>query len=55
MVIAREGFHEADEFVTDCSVYYEIIPRQGEAILWAGLVDFCEIDAKPPLAILFFD
>ena len=55
MVIAREGFHEADEFVTDRSVYYEIIPRQGEAILWAGLVDFCEIDAKPPLAILFFD
>ena len=37
------------------SVYYEINLRLGEAILWASPVDVCEIDAKPPLAICFFD
>ena len=41
--------------MTDRSVYYEINPRQGEAILWAGPVDVCEIDAKPPLSVCFFD
>ena len=55
MIVAREGVHEAEEFVTGHSVYYEINPRQGEAILWAGLVEVCEIDAKPPLAVYSFD
>ena len=55
MVVAREGVHEAEEFVTGRSVYYEINPRQGEAILWAYLIKVCEIDAKPPLGICFFD
>ena len=26
-----------------------------EAIFWAGPVDICEIDAKPPLIVCFFD
>ena len=55
LVVAREGVHEVEEFVTGCSVYYEINPRQGEDILWASPVDVCEIDAKPPLTICFFD
>ena len=55
LVVAREGVHEAEEFVTGRNVYYEINPRQGEAILWAGLVEVCEIDAKSPLIVCFFD
>ena len=55
LVVAREGVHEAEEYVTGRSVYYDINPRQGEAILRAGLVEVCEFDAKPPLAVFFFD
>ena len=55
LVVIREGVHEAEEIVTGRSVYYEINPRQGEATLWAGSIDVCEIDAKPPLAVCFFD
>ena len=55
LVVAREGVHEAEEFVTGHIIYYEIDLRQGEAILWAGLVEVCEIDAKPPLTVCFFD
>ena len=55
LVVAREGAHEAEEFVTGRTVYYEINPRWGKAILWVDLVDVCEIDAKPPLAVCFFD
>ena len=55
LVVAQECVHEAEEFVIGRSVYYEINLRQGEAILWAGPVDVCEIDAKPPLVVFFFD
>ena len=55
LVIAREGVHEAKEFMTDCGVHYEVNPRQREAIFWVGPVDICEIDAKSPFAVCFFD
>ena len=55
LVVSQEGVHEAEEFVTGRSVYYEINPRQREAILWAGPIDVCEIDAKLPLSVCFFD
>ena len=54
MVVAREGLHDVEEFVTGRSVYYEINPRQREAILLVGLVDVYEIDANSPLAVFFF-
>ena len=55
LIVAREGVDEAEKFVTGRSVYYEINPRQGEAILWADLVEVCEIDVKPLLSICFFN
>ena len=55
LVVAREGVHEVEEFVISRNVYYEINPRQGETILWVGLVEVCEIDAKTPLVVCFFD
>ena len=55
LIVTRESVHEAEEFVTGRSVYYEINPRQGEAILLVGLIDVFEIDAKPSLVVFFFD
>ena len=55
LVVAGEGVHEAEEFMTDRGVHYEINPRLRETILWAGPVDVREIDAKPPLVVCFFD
>ena len=55
LVVAREGIHEAEEFMTGHGVHYEINLRQRETILWAGPVDVCEIDAKSPLSVFLFD
>ena len=41
--------------MTGRSVIYEINPRLREAILWAGPIDVCEIDAKSSLAVCFSD
>ena len=55
MIVAQEGVHEAEDFMTGRGVYYEINPRWGEAILWASSVDVCEIDTKSSLSVCFFD
>ena len=51
LIVAIEGVHEAEEFMTGRGVHYEVHPRLREAIFWVGPVDICEIDAKPPLRV----
>ena len=55
LVVAREGVHDAEEFMTGSGIHYEVNSRQREAIFWAGPVNICEIDAKSPFAIFFFN
>ena len=55
LIVAGESIHKTEEFMASCSIYDEVDPRQGEAILWACSVDISEVDAESPLAIRFFD
>ena len=55
LVVAGEGVHETEEFMTCRSVYDEVDPRQREAVLWACFVYVSEVDTESPLAIFFFD
>ena len=55
LVVAGEGVHKTEEFMTGCGIYDEVDLRQRETVLWACSIDVSEVDVESPLAICFFD
>ena len=55
LVVAGEGVHETEKFMTGSGVHDEVDHWQREAILWTCFVDVGEVYTESPLAICFFD
>ena len=51
LIVPRECVHKSQELVPCCGIHQLVYPQQREAILWAGLVQICEVHTHPPFPI----
>jgi len=55
LIIAGERVHEAHQLMPGSGIDQLVDMRLREGVLWAGLVEVCEVYADSPLSVLVFD